>query len=1484
MSQLCKYLLKISACFPVLLFLSCPLAFSQLTAAFNLSTGSGCSPLVVYFFNSSTGAIGYNWNFGNGNISVEQNPMTTYLTPGTYQVILTVYDNVSSASVSHTITVFPNPNSNFIADVNQGCVGTIINFTNLSTPGSPGNSPIVNSFWDFGDGSTLNSMNNTVSHVFTFSGDFSITLIVTDQNGCTKTKTVYHYIHVSSPSIYFFAPVQDYCSFPDTVEFINGSYGQGALTYLWNFGDGQTSTLEEPVHIYSGFGNYTVSLTATDENNCISTSTMVDYIHIHPISPSFTMPDTLCIGETFGLVNTSTGGNEYLWNINGDTTSVDNPTGLSSDQGGYIIINLTGSLNGECSVSYTDSIFVESINADFEPDPWYLCQIPNQIHFINLSTTNSSAGIATSLWEFGNLYTSNDFSPINHYYSDPVLDSIHTEVFTDMLIVSSPHGCTDTFINEDDVLIILPIPDLLIEPFGGCFPYECEYFDASYYNSQYDSIVSWYWILGDGTFYNGQYPPGHTYADTGIYAATLTITTAIGCTATSDIFPVQVGLPQYPDFTWISPNDTVCASDCIQFISLSTDSNYITLYNWYFGDSIHQWDEDPVHCMIDTGWLDVTLMVGDNMCFTDTTMYDIFYIEGPITSMTYSTNCDDPYHYHFFPNADYWNPVNSVQYFYWDFGDGSPFDSLYIDTEHDYTVSGYYNVLLHSFNDSTQCSYIDTVQVNVRKAIAVIETDTVKFCTYDSITFYSGNSHDEYEFSFIWPYCTGYYQWNFGDGTTFGYDDLIGNDTIIPDASITHVFTEPGIYDVRLIVQDQNGCRDTSFLTVRAYAPNSAFFATPDSGCIPLNVHFNYLPFQDTTITNWYWSFGDSLASVSSIPYPTFTYTETGFYNVSLVLVDIIGCRDTTVIDSMISTASPEIEIQTTGNFCIGNEVQFLTDTSEYNYFYSWDFGDGTVFTSFTPGALHTYNIAGNYTISLYANANGCTATDILQEEVQDPSFEIIVSENNIVCFPTLVIPAYTPDDPDFNWWIWSFGDNSFSMLQHPEHVYVAPGEYLVTLSMQTTNHCMGHDIDTVEVLGINANLIITDTKICLGDSILYLLNNVTNVAGFIIDFGDGSPFGTSVPVYHTYNDAPATNLVYPSLVYWSDDSTCVKSESTIFQVYNIRSIFSRGADGQDTDTLGCVPFTVDFVNQSIGATEYNWYISNGYSASTSNISYTFEQAGYYTVTLTVSNEYCTVKLSKKIHALPVPDIRLQEIAEICTGDSIQLQAHGGIIYEWSPPETLSDPYSPAPVATPLITTSYSVTVTNEYTCKSTAVINVFVQQPPFIVIQDTSVIIGEIVNISDNPLYHVQYYWSPDYGLSCNNCYNPVFMPLETTTYYVTMTAYAGDKICFVGMDTVTISIIEEYSLDMPDAFTPDGDGNNDLFIVRGWGLKSLMEFKIYNRWGQLIFETDDIGTGWDGTYNRQPQSIDTYVYFVKAKTYSGAALEKKGVVTLLR
>ncbi|MCX6258765.1 MAG: PKD domain-containing protein [Bacteroidia bacterium] len=1466
------------------LVLSALSARSQLTAQFSTSAPSGCSPLIVSFYNSSTGAVGYNWDFGNGNMSVDVNPQSTFTNPGTYMVTLTAYNSSSSVTVTHQITVFPNPGAHFVSGTTSGCVGAVFTFSNFSTPGQPGNSPIVNSFWDFGDGNTLTSNTPTVTHIFTYSGDFTITLMVTDQNGCTDLKTINHYIHVTSPTVLFFTPVQNFCTIPDTVNFSNGSSGQNPLVYLWNFGNGGTSTFTAPQNIYSAYGDYTVSLTVTDGIGCISTLTLPGYIQIHPVLPSFNIPDTLCPGDIFDIQNTSTNANTYLWHINGDTTSVLNPQIISLSTGGYNMISLDASLNGACLTTHTDSVFVETIHANFEPVPPYLCHVTDSVHFINLTTTNNSGGNYSSHWEFGTYgQVSNLNSPYNTYYLTDTLQMTHTQVFTDMLIVTSQHGCIDTFINVHDVLIILLAAGLNATPWGGCAPMDVSYLDASWYDSPVDSIVQWHWNLDDGYTWNGPAPASHVYADTGLYLATLTITTALGCHSNSDTFPIQVGNHQHPDFTWIAP-DTICSSTSVQFISLSTDANYINNYIWWFSDGINQYGLNPVHFPLDTGWLYVNLLVGQNMCDTDTTIYHCFYVKGPLTFMISQFDCSDPYHYNFFADSTYNHPINDVQHFYWDFGDGSPYDSLNIITSHEYTQSGNFDVVLYSSNDSTQCSYSDHITVLVRKPIAVIKTDTLKFCTYDTVAFYSGHSQDVAWFNYIWEDIPGLYQWNFDDGSIFVHDNLYGTDTIVTDTSITHIFTEPGIYNIRLIIQDLNGCRDTAYLAVRACAPNSAFIAMPDSGCIPLHVQFSDISPQDTTIASWEWKFGDNLASTSNSSAPSFIYTETGFYTVSLILTDVIGCHDTTIIDSLVRTSSPEINISLQGHLCIDDSVIFLTDTTVYNFQYHWSFGDGSYYTSMNPGAPHIFNNAGNYQVIVNAQFNGCTAIDTMMANVQDPSLEIVVNNHNSVCYPTVLSPTYTPDNPDFDWWIWSFGDYSFSMIQHPTHTYTVPGEYLITLSAQTTNHCLGHDVDTIEVIGINCDLLITDNNICLGDSVEFLLNNMLNVDGFVIDYGDGSPFGTTMPVYHTYHNAPSTNLIYPVVVYWSSDSTCVNYNATVIQVDNVRAYFSRGLDGLDKDTSGCVPFTVDFLNQSIGGNSYEWHISDGHQESNAGMTYTFGQAGDYTVTLTVTGTKCTVSESKMIHALPAPDIQLQHQAEICHGDSVQLLAHGGIQYEWSPGATLSDSTSSSPIASPIVTTLYTVTVTNVYTCKKSADVSVFVQQPPYIQISDTTIIIGEMVNVPGTPLFHVEYTWSPSYGLSCDNCYNPVFQPLQTTTYYVTITAFAGDRICYVTHDSITISIEAEYSLDMPDVFTPDGDGVNDVLYVRGWGLKSLIEFKIFDRWGQLLYSSDDISKGWDGTFQGQKQNIDTYVYMVRAMTYGGKVLEKNGMVTLLR
>ena len=106
----------------------------------------------------------------------------------------------------------------------------------------------------------------------------------------------------------------------------------------------------------------------------------------------------------------------------------------------------------------------------------------------------------------------------------------------------------------------------------------------------------------------------------------------------------------------------------------------------------------------------------------------------------------------------------------------------------------------------------------------------------------------------------------------------------------------------------------------------------------------------------------------------------------------------------------------------------------------------------------------------------------------------------------------------------------------------------------------------------------------------------------------------------------------------------------------------------------------------------------------------------------------------------------------------------------------------------------------------------------------------------------------------------------------------------CFNISRKVLIEIIEKYSLDVPSAFSPNGDGVNDIIYARGWGLKELKSFKIYNRFGELVFESQDFENGWDGTYRGKDQNIETYVYTVEVLTFGGEILTKKGNISLIR
>ncbi len=235
----------------------------------------------------------------------------------------------------------------------------------------------------------------------------------------------------------------------------------------------------------------------------------------------------------------------------------------------------------------------------------------------------------------------------------------------------------------------------------------------------------------------------------------------------------------------------------------------------------------------------------------------------------------------------------------------------------------------------------------------------------------------------------------------------------------------------------------------------------------------------------------------------------------------------------------------------------------------------------------------------------------------------------------------------------------------------------------------------------------------------------------------------------------------------------------------------------------------------------------------------------------------------------------------ICPRDSVQLQANGGVAYHWEPALYLNDQDIPNPVSKPKEYIEYTLYTTSQFGCTDTDLVRIMVSSEGVIDAgEDITLYPGESANI--NPDGNCSFYnWTPNYHLSSDKIKNPIATPPVTTQYFVTATTEFGCP----AIDSITIRISPESILDLPNAFSP-GSGtsiNDELRIIKR-GLATLNFFRIYNRWGELVFETNDIEKGWNGQYKGKPQPMGTYVYVVDAKTTTGKRFNKQGNVTLIR
>lgn len=560
--------------------------------------------------------------------------------------------------------------------------------------------------------------------------------------------------------------------------------------------------------------------------------------------------------------------------------------------------------------------------------------------------------------------------------------------------------------------------------------------------------------------------------------------------------------------------------------------------------------------------------------------------------------------------------------------------------------------------------------------------------------------------------------------------------------------------------------------------------------------------------------------------------------------------------------------------FCDSFNVAFQDDNpSSLNHTFYWDFGDpksGGNNTSTLATPNHVYTDTGVFIYKLVVN-RGEDCSDSTTQTLKlypgfYPAFDV---DGQCINSTILFTDKSTTNYGSVNSWSWNFGDPSdfsdTSRAKNPSYIYTQPGNYDVQLTVGNSKGCSKTFSKTVPIKTQPDFSLNNDTLICSVDTL-----QLTAV-------GKGSISWTpNYNINNTTSFTPLVNPQVPTMYYATLDQSrgCIATDSVFVNVVNKVSL------SLTPDTTICLTDTVRLNPVSDGL-HYLWTPGNTVLNDTAKYAMAVPvQTTTYHVVSSIGK--CSTSANINIKTVPYPQAQADNDTAICFGTSIQLHGSGGSIYQWTPPTFLSNPNIANPVASPLESISYLLKVNDILGCpKPTyAVVNISVEKlvadagPA-----DTSIVVNQPLQLNGTGAQFFQ--WTPSTGLSDPNIANPVALLTESQKYTLTVTSQAG---C-TAEDTIHVTVYKILpDLYVPDAFTPNGDGVNDIFRPIPIGIKKLNYFKVYNRLGQLIYSTTIQKQGWDGTFKGQPQDAGVFVWIAEGEDYLGKKLDRKGSVTLIR
>ncbi|HEV7331677.1 MAG TPA: PKD domain-containing protein [Flavisolibacter sp.] len=1420
------------------------------TPSFSASPEAGCSPLVVKFTDQSSGSpLSWFWDFGNGATSTLRNPSTTYFAPGQYSVTLTVTyaDGAKTVTRANYITVYENPKAAFKVSDSAGCYPFPVQFTDESTA-SPGTTNTA-WVWDFGDG-TQSTQQNPLN-TYNYDGNYTVSMKVVSDKGCWSVAIKHTFIKVAGGLNADFTYVQPVsCQAPFPVTFKNTSAGPGILSYTWDFGDGTTSTEENPSHTYQNTGTYTVTLVTKSSEGCVDTIRKENLLNLQNTATSFTVPGKACQNDSIQFSNTSSSTpTQSVWDFGDGTTSTEeNPIKVYTTTGTFTVKLVQ--IYGVCadSASQTIEVFARPA-AGFTVDKQTHCQVPFTVNFQNTST-----GAVSYLWDFGDSTTSTETNP-SHTYSG----------FGDYevtLTVTNANGCTDVIRIPKAVSIAKPEISITAGPERGCLPLTVQFNPTITSN---DPIVAYQWNFGNGATSTDRQPT-YTYTEQGNFTVSLTITTAKGCTETR-VMPDMISAGNKPQAGFTAAPPTVCASQTVAFTNTTTEG---TKWFWDFGDGGSSTAANPVYQYSDTGTFSVMLIAENYGCRDTITKTDLITVKPPVALFDVETTCDNKFLFQFRDQS-----VGATTWL-WNFGDGTTSNEQH--PLHTYSGIGNYTVQLTVTNDT--CSHTFQRVIRAGGGVPDFEASMTVACKGTEIRLTADNTNASNIVSYSW--------------------DVGGGLPQLSGSSVSVTYPSAGLYTVSLMVQDQNGCMDTTVKQqyLRINGPTAELQAANNNGCEGLQARFTDASKTDgiNRIVQWEWNLGDGTMVNQSAATPIqHQYNQPGSYDVLLKVTDESGCSDALLMPKLVNVSDITASFTAVDTVsCPGASVQFTnTSTSPTTYNSTWIFGNGTQATEQNPSTV--YDAEGRYSVTLkvtddYGCSDSLTKTDYIA--IHYPVASFTVSDSASACIPFPVQYTNTSQYYSSHYWDLSGGT---TRLPNPIQFYNNPGVYETKLIVTGPGGCSDTAVKEITVYDLSS----TRINYLPLDGCKPLTVNLSASQqlkmNMIWDMGDGTIIdGNDSLRQHTYNFFG--NFI-PKLIV-RDSSGCVVP---ISGTDTIRIKGATAKFGIDEDLFcdrGLVNFT-DSTTFNNPITSYTWDFGDGTTSAETSPSHLYTQPGTYAVSLAVrtqNNCTDTFRLAFPVKIAASPDIRIAGDTVICAGEGI---THMGILqnvdtsvirWAWQFPNGRD-----AHVQMPqrqfynepgrLLVQTVAM---NESGCSDTASQTIVVNPIPTITLPTTiTTMVGTPVLLpavySDSVS---KYQWSLPEGLSCTTCPQPYAKPRSDTKYKVEFEDING---CRNAGEVQVIVLCNNDNVFVPNTFSPNGDGSNDIFYVRGKGLSRVKTLRIFNRWGQVVFErvnfnVNDESMGWNGTFKGAKAVPDVYVYQVEIFCDNNQVVKFEGNVALIQ